>query len=130
MLVFCLALQTPLERTQGMHPNARVLAYADDCYLQGRPDHVIPSFHTLGDLAAGIDLQMQLPQCSASGWDVTAVDEVAQELHICDAPDDLLVCGTPLGTTAFVAMYLERQATQACGLLDALFALPLSAQDT
>jgi hypothetical protein len=37
MLVFCLALQTRLEQTQQLHPQTRVLAFADDCYLQGPP---------------------------------------------------------------------------------------------
>jgi hypothetical protein len=37
MLVFCLAFQTPLEQTQQLHPQTRVLAFADDCYLQGLP---------------------------------------------------------------------------------------------
>jgi hypothetical protein len=100
MLVFCLALQTPLEQTQQLHPQTRVLAFADDCYLQGPPRHAAAAFHSLRDLAATIGLHMQLPKCSVYGHDTVAEEEVAQELGIGHAKAGMMACGTPLGSTS------------------------------
>jgi hypothetical protein len=127
MLVFCLALQTPLEQTQQLHPQTRVLAFADDCYLQGPPRHA--AFHSLRDLSATIGLHMQLPKCSVYAHDTVAAEEVAQELSIGHAKVGMMACGTPLGTLAFIMPFLAEHTERTCSLIDALLALPFATQD-
>jgi hypothetical protein len=129
MLVFCLALQTPLEQTQQLHPQTRVLAFADDCYLQGPPRQAAAAFRSLRDLAATIALHMQLPKCSVYGHDTVAAEEVAQELGIGHAKAGMMVCGTPLVTPAFITPFLAEHTERTCSLTAALLALPLATQD-
>jgi hypothetical protein len=129
MLVFCLAFQTPLEQTQQLHPQTRVLAFADDCYLQGPPRHAAAAFHSLRDLAATIGLHMQLPKCSVYGHDTVAAEEVAQELGIGHAKAGMMACFTPLGTPAFITPFLAEHTERTCSLIDALLALPLATQN-
>jgi hypothetical protein len=129
MLVFCLALQTPLEQTQQLHPQTRILAFADDCYLQGPPRHAAAAFHSLRDLAATIGLHIQLPKCSVYGHDTVAAEELAQELSIGHAKAGMMACGTPLATPAFISPFLADHTERTCTLIDALLALPLATQD-
>jgi hypothetical protein len=126
MLVSCLALHTPLEQTQQLHPQTRVLVFADDCYLQGPARHAAAAFHSLRDLAATICLHMQLPKCSVYGHDAVAAEEVAQELGIGHAKAGMMACGTPLGTPAFITPFLAEHTEGTCSLIDALLALPLA----
>jgi hypothetical protein len=129
MLVFCLALQTPLEQTQQLHPQTRVLAFDDDHYLQGPPRHAAAAGHSLRDLGATIGLYMQLPKCSVYGHDTAAAEEVAQELGIGHAKAGMMACGTPLGTPAFITPFLAAHTGRTCSLVDALLALPVATQD-
>jgi hypothetical protein len=129
MLVFCIALQTHLEHTQQLHPQALFLAFADDCYLQGPPRHAAAAFHSLSDLAATIGLHMQLPKCSVYGHDTVAAQEVAEELGIGHAKAGMMACGTPLGTPAFITPFLAEHTERTCSLIDALLALTLATQD-
>jgi hypothetical protein len=129
MLVCCLALQTPLEQTLQLHPQKRVLAFADDCYLQGPPRHAVAAFHSLCNLAATIGLHMQLHKCSVYGHDTAAAEEVAQELGICHAKAGLMACSAPLGTPPFIMPFLATQTEWTCSLIDALFALPFRPKD-
>jgi hypothetical protein len=129
MLVFCLALQTPLEQTQQLHPQTRVLAFAGDCYLQGPPRHAAAALHYLRDLAATIGLHMQLPKCSVYGHDTVAAEEVAQELGIGHAKTGMMACGKPLGTPTFITPFLAEHTERTCSITAALLALPLATQD-
>jgi hypothetical protein len=124
MLVCCLALQTPLEQTQQLHPQTRVLAFADDCYLQGPPRHAVAAFHSLCNLAA---------TCSCTS--VACIDMTRRPLRrwhrssAFHAKAGLMACSTPLGTPPFIMPFLATQTEWTCSLIGALFALSTRPQD-
>jgi hypothetical protein len=120
MLVFCLTLQTPSEQTQQLHPQTRVLAFADDCYLKGSPRHAAAAFHSMRVLAATVGFRMQLPKCSVYGHDTVAAEEGAQELGIGHAKTCIMACGTPLGTPEFITPFLAEHTERTGSLIDTL----------
>ena len=55
---------------------------------------------------------------------------MAEQLHASVAPDGLLVCGTPLGTQAFVKDHMRQRCQRTVKLIDKLVGagLPLQSQ--
>jgi Reverse transcriptase (RNA-dependent DNA polymerase) len=127
-LFFGMALQGPLEATQRLHPDARLVAYADDIFLQGSPAAVVPALRALLDAVHVVGLDVVLPKCGAYSADQAAAAAVAASLGIAHCTDGLIVAGTPIGSDAFVAAHAAARADHVCQLVDDLAALPVTAQ--
>jgi hypothetical protein len=128
-LFFALTLQGPLEQVQERIPDIRVLAFADDCDLQGPPPAAVRSFRMLDRLGQAIGLGARLDKCGAYSEDTAAAATVATELNIAHEEGGLMVAGTPVGTADFVAAHVHSKADAACASLDRMMGLPLPAQD-
>ena len=130
MLLFSLALQRPLERTRDAAPDVAVLALADDVSLVGRVDALGTAFRTLqgADGAAGIGLRVQQRKCAITSGPPDDAARLAVELGIEHRPGGVTVCGTPIGTAAYVAEALSRRATDVVAQVQRLSSLPLPKQ--
>ena len=60
-----LTLQDVLETLQELFPELRLIAYADDVYLQGSGKQVIAAHKELVDLSSGVGLQVHPTKCAA-----------------------------------------------------------------
>ena len=102
---FCLALQPMLEFVnQTLQPvGGRLIAYADDIFLLGKPEDAFAAFHTLKHNVAQVGLRLQPDKCKVMSLlqDTTEINEASRSHGINDqcAPA-LLVLGTPVGSEA------------------------------
>ena len=131
MLHFGLALQDPLELTQAAHPDAALVAIADDCALQRPEAAVVPAFRALVGHCQAIGLDVKLPKSGAySSQNKPAAARVAAALGIPHREDGIVAAGSPMGTDAFVAAQALKTSVAACAAIDTLLGLEsLPAQD-
>jgi hypothetical protein len=129
MLLFSLGLQDILEATRNANPEVRVVAYADDVYVQGPSAAVALAFRTLTRQARDIGLTARPDKCFASGPDAASAADVARMLRIPHADAGFVAGGVPLGSHTFVSDHLSSRADQVCNLITALLALPLPLQN-
>jgi hypothetical protein len=107
---------------------ARLLAYADDNFLQGGPEPTMRAFQALTALAAFLKLFPQPGKCAVySAYALTT--SVATQLGVRESHEGLLAAGTPVGTRAFHAAHANVCADHACLLMDDLQAVLLVEQD-
>lgn len=125
-----LTLKGPLEQVQQMHPHVRLIAYADDTYLQGSQEDMIAAFATLKALSSDIGLQVQERKCEASGGDSAAAKTVVEHLgiHFVPSEEGIMVAGIPIGSEAFAKQLADSIAAKTCDLIDTLLEVPTSAQ--
>ena len=128
-LFFALTLQGPLEQVNARNPDAAVLAFADDCNLQGPPAAMPRSVRMLEQLCGHIGLSARLDKSGAYSEDIAAAATVAAELGVAHKKEGIMVAGTPTGSAGFVASHACDTADAACASIDRLMGLPLSAQD-
>ena len=130
MLLFGLGLQTSLERTRDAAPDVVVVALADDVNLVGRPDALRGAFLTLQGPrgAGGIGLRVQPRKCAVTAGTHHAAAQLAADLGIQHCPEGVTVCGTPIGSDAYVADMLRRRADDVISQVDKLMRLPLALQ--
>ena len=129
-LLFSLGLQGPLEEVARDFPEVRVVAYLDDVYLQGLPEHVEPAYRRLCELCKGIGLEMAPQKCEVwSPGDPAAAELLAESLGMKFADQGFVAAGCPLGSTEFVQQHADSAAEKVVSLIQRVLALPLSAQD-
>lgn len=130
MLLFALVVQQILERTQATGPAVAVLAIADDVNLVGKVDALREAFHTLtGDRGMpSVGLRVQPRKCALTAGPSMAVASLAADLGIRHCPNGVTVCGTPVGTDAYIAAALSARADVIIEQAGKLMALPVSHQ--
>jgi hypothetical protein len=128
-LLFALALQGPLKRVRDASPDVRVVAYANDKHLQGRPEAAIEAFRLLVTATASIGLALSLPECVVYARTAAFGLAVASALGIAPRPDGLVAAGTPLSSDAFVKASARSQVETVASLVAALASRPLGRQD-
>ena len=130
MLLFALALQLVLERTQAAAPAVATLALADDVNLVGKVDDLRAAFLTLTGAqgVASVGLRVQPRKCALTAGPLTAVAGLAADLGVQHCPEGITVCGTPIGTDEYVAAALSARADDIIAQIDKLKALPVSRQ--
>jgi hypothetical protein len=87
-LLLALTLQEPLEQVAEMGL-ARLVAFADDTFLQGAQAPTMRAFHALTALAAPLGLRAQLVTCVVYSEDTAAVASVAAALGMHHTTDVL-----------------------------------------
>jgi hypothetical protein len=130
MLLFALVLQRILERTQAAAPTVAVLAIADDVNLVGKVDALRAAFRALtGERGvASVGLHVQPRKCALTAGPLAAVAGLAADLGVQHCPDGVTVCGTPIGTDAYIAAALSGRADGIIAQVDKLMALPVGRQ--
>ena len=85
---------------QELFPELRLIAYADDVYLQGSVEQVI-SAHK--ELSSNIVLQVQPAKCAAYNTDSEAALAVAERFGIKFVPSEegIVVASMPVGSETF-----------------------------
>lgn len=128
--LFGLVLQPVLERTRDAAPAVAVLAIADDANLVGTTDSLRAAFRVLtgAEGAAGIGLRVQQRKCAITAGPLHAVAQLAAELGVQHRPEGVTVCGTPIGTDAFVLDALSQRADAVIAQVDKLMRLPATKQ--
>lgn len=130
MLLFALVVQQILERTQATAPAVAVLAIADDVNLVGKVDALHAAFHALtGDRGMpSVGLRVQPRKCALTAGPSIAVAGLAADLGVRHCPNGVTVCGTPIGTDAYIAAALSDRADGIIEQVGKLMALPVSHQ--
>jgi hypothetical protein len=130
MLYFGLGLQTSLERARDAAPGVLVVAIADDVSFVGRVDAVRTAFQSLQGPqgAGGIGLRVQPRKCAVTAGPRLAAAQLAADLGVQHCPDGVTVCGTPIGTDAYVAGVLRKRADDVIAQVAKLMQLPLALQ--
>jgi hypothetical protein len=130
--LFALSLQQPLEHTRdeaALHtPGLAIVSIADDVNLVGRTEALRRAFTTLTHDAAAIGLQVQERKCALHAGPDRATAQLARDLGVQHKPEGVTVCGTPIGTDAYVADALQARANNIKTQVDKLVQLPLSVQ--
>ena len=129
-LLYALTMQLILERTQAAAPSVATLAIADDVSLVGKVDQLRQAFHTLTGPhgAASIGLRVQPRKCAITAGPPQAASALAAELGIQHSPEGLTVCGTPIGSDAFVEASLSARADDVIAQIAKLDSLPIGLQ--
>jgi hypothetical protein len=122
-LLFALAYLPTLKEAQGLAPNALVTSCHDDTYVQGDAESVVAAANAI----------LSRHKCNRAKTVVYCADpekarHVAAQLRASVAPEGLLVCGTPLGTQAFVDAHVRQRCQRTVELIDKLVGLPLQSQ--
>jgi hypothetical protein len=107
----------------------RVLAYADDCYLQGPAEEVTAAFAAFRDALLLIGLEIVPGKSCAYSEDSDAAAFVAQTVGIPHAETRFVAAGTPIGSDAFMAGHLQALLNATEQELAALGELQLPGQD-
>ena len=138
-LFFALTLQGPLESVQEAHSDVRVIAYADDTFLQGPATSVLAAFKDLVALSRDIGLEAQPLKCTAYSPNCANGKQVADALGIQHSTDGIMVAGTPVGSAEFVKQHADTVADKLTGkdvdgehvpgIIDTLLDLDLSSQE-
>jgi hypothetical protein len=129
-LLFALALQRSLQRTQEAAPSVAVIAYADDVNLVGHVQDLKVAFQVLQgeNGAGGIGLRVQRRKCALTGGPRDEVASLAAELNIQHCPEGVTVCGTPVGSESYVESSLLCRASNVVDQITKLMKLPLAKQ--
>ena len=130
MLLFALVLQLILERAQAAAPSVATLAIADDVHLVGKGDALHAAFLALTGTQglSSVGLRVQPRKCALTAGPPPAVARLAVDLGVQHCPEGIMVCGTPIGTDAYVAAALSSRADAVIAQVDKLKALPVSRQ--
>jgi hypothetical protein len=130
MLLFALVLQQILEHTQEVAPSVATLAIADDISLVGKVDELRAAFLALTGArgTASVGLRIQPLKCAITAGPPPASAALAADLGIKHSPEGITVCGTPIGTDAYVAATLGARADSIIAQIDKLKTLPVSLQ--
>ena len=128
-LLFALALQGPLERTCEVAPTASLGGYLDDIRFVGRAPQLRAAFPVLRAEALEIGLRMRPSKMALTGGpDPESGALLAAELGVRHCPDGVVLCGTPVGTDAFVEATVGDRADAVIEQVNKLMRLPLRAQ--
>ena len=131
-LYFGLTVQGVLELMQELFPELRLIAYADDVYLQGSTEQVSAAYKELVDLSINIGLQVQPAKCATYSTDSDAARKVAEQLGVRFVPSEegILVAGMPVGSDAFAKKHADEIADNTIRVIETLLELPVSAQNS
>ena len=104
---------------QELFPELRLIAHADDVYLQGSIEQVTAAYNELVELSSNIGLQVQPAKCAAYSRDSDADQVVAEQLGVRFVPGEegILVAGMPVGSDAFehpIADSIEGVSNMSC----------------
>ena len=85
---------------QELFPELRLIAYADDVYLQGSAEQVTSAHKGLVELSSNIGLQVQPAKRAAYSTDSEAALAVAERLGIKFVPSEegIMLPGMPVGS--------------------------------
>jgi hypothetical protein len=125
-LFFALTVPEVLEDFQAQEL-ARVVAFAEDTFLQGSQQGVQTTFHSASTILEHLNLQLTSSKCSAYSAGAGSA-AVAQNLGIRYAVQRIVAASSPVGQPDFVAAHAVECASKACDLTEALDALPLAVQ--
>ncbi|MES2940453.1 MAG: reverse transcriptase domain-containing protein, partial [Pseudomonadota bacterium] len=128
MFFFALALQGALEEARAAAPDAPTASIADDVNLTGAPDDLRQAYTTLTDAAAAIGLRVQPAKCAITGGQPHEVARLAADLGVQHRPEGVTVCGTPIGTDAYVTDALAARAADVTAMVALLMRLPVAKQ--
>jgi Reverse transcriptase (RNA-dependent DNA polymerase) len=98
-ILFSLALHGPLEQLTADFAHVRVVAYADDCYLQGPAEVVTAAYAAFRDALLPIGLEIVPGKSCAYSEDSDAAALVAQTVGIPHAATGFVAAGTPSART-------------------------------
>jgi len=115
--IFCAAMEPIIRAIREAHPDTFIIAIADDTTVTGKgiePLRTIPTFATL---LAGIGLTLQRPKCGAFNRDIDSIQHECVIQGVTAKHDGLVICGTPLGTPAFVDSHLRTKVGETESLL-------------
>jgi hypothetical protein len=125
---FCITLQAVLQSATDAHPEAHVIAFADDVHILGLAPAAEEAFTTLIEQGQERGLTPSLHNCTAFSVTSSASQAVAASLSIQHATHGVVACGTPIGCTEYVQAFVQEKAQQATTLIDKLAHLPVSSQ--
>ena len=126
--LFALTLQHALELTRDAAPSVAIVAIADDVNMVGRADALSTAFATLTGGAAAVGLRVQAAKCAATAGQPQETARLAAALGVQHQPDGVTVCGSPIGTDAYVAGVLGQRVADIKAQVDKLMRLPLLKQ--
>ena len=110
---------------------AAVLAIADDTTFVGRVSALRTAFKTVE--AECIDsnrgLHFQHGKCVGACGPEAEMAALCEELGVSHKPEGTVLCGTPIGTDAYIREQLAARADKVIQEIDKLLMLPLSAQE-
>ena len=129
-LLFSLGMQDVLDTLERECPDALLLAYLDDVYLQGPADAVEAAFHRFLQLCKNIGIDMVTEKCEAwSAGNAMGTSALSKRLGMQFAYEGIEAAGYPLGSTDFVQYKVNAAADKVMQLIKRMLASPLSAQD-
>ena len=118
--LFCIALQRALTSVRAKHPDVVILGVMDDNFLLGTPLNVLAAYADMKH-ALKSELALDFNDTKAGIWlrglapDAAFVDEM-RRLGLVDEKsgnpcltEGVEAAGCPLGTTAFIDVYLDKQ---------------------
>ena len=129
-LLFALAVQKVLERTQAASPTVMVAALHDDISLVGRVQALREAFRVLQSPqgTTGVGLRVQPAKCGVSGAHADLCAELAADLRVRHVREGATVCGTPVGTEAYETGVVHARAAAVIAQVHTLMRLPLPKQ--
>jgi hypothetical protein len=80
-------------------------------------------------MTTALGLEIRLEKCCAYSATEAAAVQVANALHIKHAKEGFLPGGVPIGSEAYMRVFVVEKADNACALVDSLMDLPLPWQD-
>ena len=129
-LLLTLGLQEPLEKLASEFPDAHVLAYLDDVYLQGPVADVEKESLRFSELCKSIGLEMAMENCEVwSSGDPADAHDLSESLGMKFPDQGFVAAGCLLGSDAFVQSEANSAADKTVQLIKCVLELPLSAQD-
>ena len=126
--LFALTLQQTLERTRDATPSVAIVSIADDVNMVGRVEALATAFATLTGGAAAIGLRVQPAKSAATAGQPQDTARLSAALGVQHKPDGVTVCGSPIGTDAYVAGVLQQRVADIKVQVDRLMRLPLLRQ--
>ena len=116
---------------QELFPELRLIAYADDVYLQGSIEQVTAAYNELVELSSNIGLQVQPAKCAAYSTDSDAARVVVEQLGVRFVPsEEGMVAAMPVGSDAFAKKHADEIAAKTVRVIDTLLEVPVSAQNS
>ena len=113
-------------------PELRLIAYADDVYLQGSIEQVPAAYNELVELSSNIGLQVQPAKSAAYSTNSDAARVVTEQLGFRFLPSEegILVAGMPVGSDAFAKKHADDVEDKTMRVIDSLLELPVRVQNS
>jgi hypothetical protein len=128
-LLFALTLQDALEAVAFWNNGVRVIAYLDDCFLQGTVEDVHNAYVDLTGESGKVGLPLQPEKCCAYSTNKNVAERFGQLVGCKVSTDGIVAAGCPIGKPSFVTEEAVKCAQKVVALVQKLNDTELPAQD-